>query len=671
MAGFYAILYERSLNGAYNTAVPLPISYKITPIRYSAKAIGGDDEAELQVEANGEELWNALNWLGCGVVIYNPFGSPVWGGFINEIAVKVGKRSRGKSLGNVRNRVKVTYTTTDVDGVPSRGDTSWLEDADSIGRFGEREKRYNIGNGDPALADSICAEILRRTGKPIAKRRRASGKEDFASMICKGWWNVLQNNYYTRADGKDEYLENGDTPQMLNWGITSTLLSFEGQTVTYGRAVTGATNATPIVITSTAHGYANGDIVTIKGVGGNTAANGEYKVASVAANTFALTNVTTGANIAGNGAYTSGGIIMKTGEAGPFSELTKGESVVVTGSASNNSTVTLSGSPGNNGHSVDVETTFTTEAAGASVTIKNYVQQVAQSFTPIANWNAVEVAVRLQKVGTPTFNVVVELRNDNAGVPGATILASATINRVDIGTTMQWEKATLSTSVALSTGTTYWVLVRTTAGAVDDNDGFLIALDSAIGYSTGAFKVLTPASVWGNRPVNVSMPFRVLDKVDTAKQILAIFAQAGVVFTNFDVGISSGITSNQYRDGENTAMDEVEKLLEAGASSGLRLIPSVTPDRAVHLAIQTTSTGNEVYDRDGILYQPNGTPAAMGVLPVAQWVRELGVPQNLDFMVDTAAQFVEGAEYDCERGDLNWWGENDDQPYQLPGILQG
>jgi len=605
------------------------------------------------------------------VVIYNPFGSPVWGGFVNEIAVKVGKRSRGKSLGNVRNRVKVTYTTTDVDGVPSRGDTSWLEDADSIGRFGEREKRYNIGNGDPTLANSICAEILRRTGKPIAKRRRASSKEDFASMVCKGWWNVLQNNYYTRTDGKDEYLESGDTQQMLNWGITSTLLSFEGQTITYGRAVTGATNATPIVITSAAHGYANGDIVTIKGVGGNTAANGEYKVASVATNTFALTNVTTGANIAGNGAYTSGGIIMATGVAGPFSELTEGESVVVTGSASNNSTFTLNGVPSNNGHSIDVEITFTTEAAGASVTIKNYVQQVAQSFSPTANWNAVEVAVRLQKVGTPTFNVVVELRNDNAGVPGATILASATINRVDIGTTMQWEKATLSTSVALSTGTLYWVLVRTTAGAVDDNDGFLVALDSATGYSTGVFKVLTPASVWGNRPVNVSMPFRVLDKVDTAKQILAIFAQAGVVLTDFDVGISSGITSNQYRDGENTAMDEVEKLLEAGSSSGLRLIPSVTPDRAVHLTIQATSTGNEVYDRDGILYQPNGTPVAMGVLPVAQWVRELGVPQNLDFMVDTAAQFVEGAEYDCERGELNWWGENDDQPYQLPGILQG
>lgn len=76
------------------------------------------------------------------------------------------------------------------------------------------------------------------------------------------------------------------------------------------KQVTGATNATPIVITSTSHGFSNGDVVGIVGVGGNTAANGIFKIANVAASTFELTNVDTGANIAGNGAYTSGGSIL-------------------------------------------------------------------------------------------------------------------------------------------------------------------------------------------------------------------------------------------------------------------------------------------------------------------------------------------------------------------------
>jgi hypothetical protein len=72
----------------------------------------------------------------------------------------------------------------------------------------------------------------------------------------------------------------------------------------YGKAITGATNASPIVVTSTAHGFANGDVVTISKVGGNTAANGKWTIQNVAANTFELAGST------GNGAYTSGGIAI-------------------------------------------------------------------------------------------------------------------------------------------------------------------------------------------------------------------------------------------------------------------------------------------------------------------------------------------------------------------------
>ena len=72
-------------------------------------------------------------------------------------------------------------------------------------------------------------------------------------------------------------------------------------------SITGATNATPIVITSTAHGLITGDRVTIVNVGGNTAANGTWTVTLVSANTFSLqTSV-------GNGVYTSGGTWNVTG----------------------------------------------------------------------------------------------------------------------------------------------------------------------------------------------------------------------------------------------------------------------------------------------------------------------------------------------------------------------
>ena len=68
-----------------------------------------------------------------------------------------------------------------------------------------------------------------------------------------------------------------------------------------GLGISGATNASPIVITTaSAHGYANGEEVLIWGVAGNTAANGFWKIANITSDTFELVGST------GNGAYSAG-----------------------------------------------------------------------------------------------------------------------------------------------------------------------------------------------------------------------------------------------------------------------------------------------------------------------------------------------------------------------------
>lgn len=82
------------------------------------------------------------------------------------------------------------------------------------------------------------------------------------------------------------------------------------------KAITAATNATPVVITSTAHGYANGDVLVIRGVLGNTAANGTFVASGVTSNTINLTTVADGLSVVGNGAYTSGGCVINLGTIG-------------------------------------------------------------------------------------------------------------------------------------------------------------------------------------------------------------------------------------------------------------------------------------------------------------------------------------------------------------------
>lgn len=66
-------------------------------------------------------------------------------------------------------------------------------------------------------------------------------------------------------------------------------------------SITDASNATPIVIQSTGHGLETGNRVAISGVGGNAAANGNFTITKVNANSFSLDGSV------GNGSYTSGG----------------------------------------------------------------------------------------------------------------------------------------------------------------------------------------------------------------------------------------------------------------------------------------------------------------------------------------------------------------------------
>src|SRR6185369_13962171 len=79
-------------------------------------------------------------------------------------------------------------------------------------------------------------------------------------------------------------------------------------TASPGVTISGATNASPIVITTTTtHGFTEGQIVNISQVLGNTAANGTWFVGpGPTSNTFNLVGSV------GNGVYTSGGLAVAT-----------------------------------------------------------------------------------------------------------------------------------------------------------------------------------------------------------------------------------------------------------------------------------------------------------------------------------------------------------------------
>jgi len=76
------------------------------------------------------------------------------------------------------------------------------------------------------------------------------------------------------------------------------------------KTITGITQANPGVVTSSSHGFANGDTVVISGVVGMTQVNGKrFKVASVATDTFALQDIDgNNVNTTSYTTYVSGGV---------------------------------------------------------------------------------------------------------------------------------------------------------------------------------------------------------------------------------------------------------------------------------------------------------------------------------------------------------------------------
>lgn len=77
------------------------------------------------------------------------------------------------------------------------------------------------------------------------------------------------------------------------------------QTIATAKTITAATAATPIVVTSTAHGFLTGDTIAQHSVAGNLVANGVFVVTKIDANSYSLDGTV------GTDAYTSGGSAIR------------------------------------------------------------------------------------------------------------------------------------------------------------------------------------------------------------------------------------------------------------------------------------------------------------------------------------------------------------------------
>ena len=187
----------------------------------------------------------------------------------------------------------------------------------------------------------VAAQITNFTGGELSPR--LDGRNDLAkySSGCKTLENMIvyPHGSASRRSGTQFVAEVYDSlvktrlipfefstiqTYMLEFSDGNIRFYKDGGTILEGdKTITNATQADPVVITSTAHGYNNGDEVLITGVSGMTELNGKrYLVANKTTNTFELQDKDLN-DIDGSGftAYTSGGTVNRVYEiASPYAE---------------------------------------------------------------------------------------------------------------------------------------------------------------------------------------------------------------------------------------------------------------------------------------------------------------------------------------------------------------
>jgi hypothetical protein len=273
---------------------------------------------------------------------------------------------------------------------------------------------------------------------------------------------------------------------------------------------------------------------------------------------------------------------------GSFDPLTTDDTFTVSGSVKNNDTYTIQHQDASN--QITIGGSFESEAAGATVKLSKgesiSYENAAQSFSTTTTWVCTHIAIKVRQVGSPADNFRIGLYPDSGGVPG-TLISVAEVPGSTLYTELEWFEFTLPAPVTLTAGVTYWVAFRRT-GATTLANGYEVALDEDLGYSGGVARFYN-GTAWIAGTPDVDIPFRLIGEIDSTEQIGKALAVVDD-FTQVLMQVDSNVPIRQYSDEDKTAIEEINEMLDAGSSTGARLVAYTLPDDTVVIAAATEAT---------------------------------------------------------------------------------
>lgn len=293
---------------------------------------------------------------------------------------------------------------------------------------------------------------------------------------------------------------------------------------------------------------------------------------------------------------------------------------------------------------------------------------VGQSFqiNGTVGWDARAAAVRMKAESAPTDNYTIALRSDSAGAPGA-VLATTTLPASGLSGSATWSGVTFTTPVTLAPATTYWVVVQRSQ-ASDNGTRITVDIDESAGYVGGAYRVYNGSS-WAARSPNASLMFQVQGEQETTAQVAPLVTATGQFITATTVVEAAGITTNQYRAGERTGLQELTDLLNLGTADGRRLLARVDLQRRLIIEPEPAAPGvfgkTSYLTRRNDIIDANGVRVTSASCPYGLWVR----PQALmDQLAQVEPVFIDEAEYDVATDRLRFIARDQRDPRQLARV---
>jgi len=142
--------------------------------------------------------------------------------------------------------------------------------------------------------------------------------------------------------------------------------------------------------------------------------------------------------------------------------------------------------------------------------------------------------------------------------------------------------------------------------------------------------------------------------VVTTTQIANLITTYGAFLTGTEIEAASGISSNEYRDGDTSVQDEILGLLASGGASGRRLLCAVDINRRLRVWEEPANTTvNYLLNSQGVLLNSLNVEIEQTHPPVGVWARLVDViPGSTDVskLSSPELQFIEGASWDKDQG---------------------